>query len=276
MNAMTETTTPVLPAYRTSQRVTRLRVVRSEWTKLRSLPSAGWSLLSAAVIVVGFGVLYTLVRAARPPHGASAVASFDPASVSLAGVQLAQLALGVLGLLLITGEYATGLINATLAAVPRRVPVLYGKAIVLAAASLAVCVPATFAAFVVGQQILSPHHIGTTLGQPGTVRAVLGGALYLTAIGLLGLGLGALLRRTAGAISALFGILFALPIIAGFLPGGLSDQVSKYLPGPAGIAITSARPDPSALGPWAGFGVLCLYTAVALCLAAWLLRRRDA
>jgi hypothetical protein len=138
------------------------------------------------------------------------------------------------------------------------------------------CATATFAAFGVGQQILSPHHLGTTLGQPGTVRAVLGSALYLTAIGLLGLGLGALLRRTAGAISALFGILLAFPVIAGFLPGGLSDQVSKYLPGPAGVAITSARPDPSALGPWAGFGVLCLYAAIALGLAAWLLRRRDA
>lgn len=276
MNAITETAVPVLPPYRAGQRVTQPRVLRAEWTKLRSLPSAGWSLLATAVIIVGFGVLYTLVRAARPPHGASAVASFDPASVSLAGVQLAQLAIGVLGVLLITGEYATGLVTATLAAVPRRVPVLAGKAIVLAAATIALCLPATFAAFGVGQQILSRHHLGTTLGQPGTVRAVLGGALYLTAIGLLGLGLGALLRRTAGAISALFGILFAFPVIAGFLPGGLSDQVSKYLPGPVGVAITSARPDPSAFGPWVGFGVLCLYAAIALGLAAWLLRRRDA
>jgi ABC-2 type transport system permease protein len=276
MNAMTETAGPAVPPYCVGQRVTQLRVVRSEWTKLRSLPSAGWSLLATAVIIVGFGVLYTLVRAARPPHGAGAVASFDPTSVSLAGVQLAQLAIGVLGVLLITSGYATGLVNATLAAVPRRVPVLYGKAIVLMAASLALCVPAAFAAFAVGQQILSTHHIGTTLGQPGTVRAVLGSALYLTAIGLLGLGFGALLRRTAGAISVLFATLFALPLIASFLPGGLSDQVSKYLPGQAGIAIASVRPDPAALGPWAGFGVLCLYTAIALGLAVWLLRRRDA
>jgi ABC-type transport system involved in multi-copper enzyme maturation permease subunit len=276
MNAMTGTAAPALPPYRADQRVTQPRVVRSEWTKLRSLPSAGWSLLATAVIIVGFGVLYTLVRAARPPHGASAVAAFDPAAVSLSGVQLAQLAIGVLGVLMITGEYATGLVNATLAAVPRRVPVLCGKAIVLVAAGLAVCVPATFAAFVGGQQILSPHHLGTTLGQPGTVRAVLGSALYLTVIGLLGLGLGALARRTAGAISALFGVLFALPLLASFLPGGLSDQVSKYLPGPAGITIASVQPDPAALGPWAGFGLLCLYTAIALGLAAWLLRRRDA
>jgi hypothetical protein len=127
MNAMTETAAPVLPPYRADQRVTQLRVVRSEWIKLRSLPSAGWSLLATAVIIVGFGVLYTLVRAARPPHGAAAVAAFDPASVSLAGVQLAQLAIGVLGVLMITGEFATGLVNATLAAVPRRVPVLCGQ-----------------------------------------------------------------------------------------------------------------------------------------------------
>ena len=276
MNAMAETAAPALPPYRADQRVTQLRVARSEWTKLRSLPSAGWSLLATAVITIGFGVLYTLVRAARPPHGAAAVAAFDPASVSLGGVQLAQLAIGVLGVLMITGEYATGLVNATLAAAPRRVPVLYGKAIVLVAASLALCVPATLAAFGVGQQILSSHHLSTTLSQPGTVRAVLGSALYLTAIGLLGLGLGALTRRTAGGISALFGVLFALPLLVSFLPGGLSDQVGKYLPGQAGITISSVQPDPAALGPWAGFGLLCLYTAIALGLAAWLLRRRDA
>ena len=114
--------------------------MKSEWTKLRTQPGALWSLLSAVILVVAFGILYSLLRVARPPHGAAA-ASFDPTSVSLAGVQLAQIAAGVLGVLLITSEYATGLIRTTLAAVPRRLPALWGKAAVLAAAMVAVSVP---------------------------------------------------------------------------------------------------------------------------------------
>lgn len=275
MTPMAEPEAPVVPAYRADQRVTQMRILRSEWTKLRSLPSTAWSLLAAATLIVGFGVLYTLVRAARPPHGATAVAAWDPTAVSLAGVQLAQLAIGVLGVLLITGEYATGQVRTTFTAVPRRLPVLGGKAVVLAAATFALCLPAVFAAFLVGQSILSPHHLGTTLGQPGTARALTGSALYLAAIGLLGLGLGALLRSTAGATAALFGVLFGLPIVVGLLPGTWSDQVSRYLPGPAGIAIANVRPDPISLGPWTGFGLLCLYSAIVLGVAAWLLRRRD-
>jgi ABC-2 type transport system permease protein len=273
--SMTEPALPVLPAYRADQRVTQAGVMRSEWTKLRSLPSAFWSLLAAVALVVGIGLLYTLVRAARPPHGAAAIAGFDPTAVSLAGVQLAQVATGVLGVLLIAGEYASGQVATTFAAVPRRLSVLWGKAAVLAAATLTLCVPATFAAFLIGQPILSAHHLGTNLSQPGVARAVIGSALYLTVIGLLGLGLGALLRSAAAGIASLFGLLLALPIVVGFLPGTLSDQVTKYLPGPAGLAVTNVRPDPAALGPWTGFGVLCLYAAVALGLAAWLLRRRD-
>ena len=114
-------------------RVTQARVMKSEWTKLRTQPGALWSLLSAVILVVAFGILYSLLRVARPPRGATA-ATFDPTSVSLAGVQLAQIAAGVLGVLLITSEYATGLIRTTLAAVPRRLPTLWGKAAVVTAA----------------------------------------------------------------------------------------------------------------------------------------------
>src|SRR5215813_5390872 len=142
------------PAYPRPQKVTQTRVLRSEWTKLRTQPSALWALLSAAILVVAFGVGYSLLREARPPHGAAAIAAFDAAGISLSGVQLAQIAAGVLGVLLITGEYATGLIRTTLAAVPRRLPVLWGKAATLTAATVAVSLPAAFAAFVAGQSIL--------------------------------------------------------------------------------------------------------------------------
>ena len=260
----------------TGSRVSQARVVRSEWTKLRTLPSTVWSLLTTVGLVVGVGAVYALLRVTRPPRQPADLSAFDPTAVSLAGVQLAQFAIGVLGVLLITGEYATGTIRASFAAVPGRLPVLWGKGVVAALTTLGLCVPATFAAFLVGQSILSSQHLDVTLGDPGTARAVLGGALYLTAVGLLGLGLGALTRSTAGGVSALFGLLFAPQIIVGFLPSTWSDQLSRYLPAPAGAAITSARPDPASLGPWTGFGLFVVYTAVVLAIAAWQLRRRDA
>jgi ABC-2 type transport system permease protein len=266
-----------VPAYSQPQRVTQARVLRSEWTKLRTQPSAGWALLSAAAAIIGFGILYSLLRAARPPHGAAAASTFDPAAVSLAGVQLAQIAAGVLGVLLITSEYASGLIRASFAAVPRRLPVLWGKAALLAAATAAVCLPAAVAAFLAGQSILGRQHLAVSLSQPGVARAVLGSALYLAVAGLLGLGLGALLRNTAGGISALFGLLFAVQIAASFLPGSWSGEVGKFLPATAGQAVTTVHPDPAvSLPPWTGFGVFCLYAAAVLGFAAMRMRRGDA
>jgi ABC-2 type transport system permease protein len=265
-----------LLAYRQPQRVTQVRVFRAEWTKLRTQPSAFWTLLSAVIVVVGFGIGYSLLRVARPPHGAAAMASFDPAAISLSGVQLAQIAVGVLGVLLITSEYATGLIRTTFAAVPRRLPVLWAKAGLLAATIAAVSVPAAFAAFAGGQSILARQHLSVQLSEPGATRAVIGSALYLAVIGLLGLGLGAVIRNAAGGIAALFGLLYGLPLAAGFLPGSMAADVSKFLPANAGQAVTSVHPDPTMLQPWTGFGVLCLYAAVLLALSAARMRRGDA
>ena len=257
-------------------RVTQVRVTRSEWTKLRTQPGALWSLLSAVVLVVASGILYSLLRVARPPHGPTATA-FDPTSVSLAGVQLAQIAVGVLGVLLITSEYASGLIRTTLAAVPRRLPVLWGKAALVTAATLAASLPAVFVAFVAGQSILARAHLSVPLSDPGVVRAVAGGALYLAVAALIGLGLGGLLRSTAGGIAALFGLLFGVQLAAGFLPGSWANDVGKYVPSTAGQAVTLVHPDPaSSLPPWTGFGVFCLYAAVLLGLAALRMRRGDA
>ena len=265
------------PAYQLPQRVTQARVLRSEWTKLRTQPSVFWALLATMILIAGFGIVYSLVRETRPPHGAAAIASFDPAGVSLSGVQLAQIAVGVLGVLLITSEYATGLIRTTLAAVPRRLPTLWGKAVVLATAVLAVCVPAAVAVFLAGQAILGRQHLSVSFGEPGVARAVIGGALYLAVAALLGLALGALLRSTAGGIAALFGLLFAVPILVGFLPGSLADEIGKYLPGTAGLAVTSVHPDPAtSLAPWTGFGVFCAYAVVLLGFAAARMRRGDA
>lgn len=258
-------------------RVTQLRVIRSEWTKLRSLRSTVFSLLVAVVFIVGLAALVpSAVVSHWPPRDPAEVASFDPTMRSLAGVFLAQLAIGVLGVLLMTGEYATGSIRATFAAVPARLPVLWAKTLVFALVTLALSVPSVLGAFFLGQAILSAKQLETSFSEPGVARAVLGAALYLTVAGLLGLGLGALLRNTAAAISSLFGLLFVVPIIVRFLPSSWADPVTKYLPSSAGQAIMHVRPDPSALSPWVGLAVFCAYAALALGSAAVGLRRRDA
>jgi ABC-type transport system involved in multi-copper enzyme maturation permease subunit len=250
-----------------------MSVEHAELTKVRSVPSTGWSLLAAVAATVGFGILYAMIRVSRPPAGPG---SFDATGASLAGVQLAQIAVGVLGALVITGEYRTGSIRATFAAVPRRMRVLVAKAVVVAAVTFAVSLPAAFAAFVAGQRILAPQHLDVGLGEPGVLRAIAGSALYLSLVALLGLGLGVLLRNTAGAIGALFGLLFGAQIMAGLLPASIADHISRYLPAPAGLAVTFDGRDPSSLPPWIGFAVFALYTAVVLALGAWRLRRADA
>jgi ABC-2 type transport system permease protein len=257
------------------QRVTQLRVLRSEWTKLRSLQSTLWSMLATLLLIVGVGAGYSMIRVTRPPRPGAA-GGFDPTAVSLTGVSLAQFAIGVLGVLMITGEYTTGQIRSTLAAVPWRLPVLWGKAVAIAVIGIGLCAPAVVAAFLVGQSILAGARLDTSFAAAGTVRAVAGSALYLTVVGLLGLGLGVLLRSTAAAISALFGLLFVPQLLLGLLPETWSDASYRYLPTPAGLAITEVRHDPISLAPWAGFGLFCGYAALVLALGAWRLWRQDA
>jgi len=261
----------------TDQHVTQLRVFASELTKLRSLRSTVYSLLAAVVFIIGLAIVVSAVQAAHwPPTDPAELASFDPTEASLSGIFLAQLAIGVLGVLLMTGEYATGMVRATFAAVPTRLPVLWAKTGVFAATTLVLTIPAVLIAFFVGQAILSSQHIQASFSDPGVARAVVGAALYLTVVGILGLGLGALVRSTAGGIAALFSLLFVLPIIVHFLPTSFSTAVDKYLPSSAGRALLTVRQDPTALSPWAGFAVFCAYAAVALAAAAIALRSRDA
>jgi ABC-type transport system involved in multi-copper enzyme maturation permease subunit len=257
--------------------VTQRRVVRSEWTKLISLRSTRYALAATLLLAIGIGILACAVFESRWPHLSAADRhDFHPLSVSLAGVNFAQLALGVLGVLVITGEYSTGMIRSTLAAVPRRLPVLWGKALVFGATALAVSLPATFIVFWAGQAILSGRHINIALGDPGVFRALIGAPLFLTAMGLFGFALGAIVRSTAGGIAALAGIVFVLPPIVGLLPTSVANSIDPYLPSNAGGAIWTITPDPGTLAPWAGFGIFCAYVAVAMAIAAVLLVRRDA
>jgi ABC-2 type transport system permease protein len=266
-------------------RVTQVRVVNSEWIKFRTLRSSGYSLLATAVIVVGLGTLFSALRAHRFNQGGglnqggvrARFEVLDPTLISLRGVFLAQLAIGVLGVLVITGEYSTGMIRSSLAAVPRRVPVLVAKAGVFALVSLAVAEVSALGAFLIGQAALSSTHLQATLSTPHAARAVLGAGLYLTVVGLLAVGLGFIIRNTAGAIATLVAVLLVLPILANALPDPYSTDVGKYLPLNAGTQIlTTTHADPTMLGPWSGLGLTALYALAALIIGAVVLRRRDA
>lgn len=254
-------------------RVTHLRVALSEWTKFRSLRSTVYALLLAGVLMIGLGALLSGVAASQP-HG------FDPGntavSTSLTGTFFAQLSIGVLGVLLITGEYSTGMIRATLSAVPRRLPVLWGKLVVFAAAVFVVMGVSSLIAFEAGQAIMGSTHHQASLSTPGALRAVIGGALFLTVICVLGIGLGFLLRSTAGAIATLFGLILVLPILVEALPSPWPQDITKFLPLGAGTVLMNTVKDPTMLSPWAGFEVFCLYAVAAIAAGAAMLKRRDA
>jgi ABC-type transport system involved in multi-copper enzyme maturation permease subunit len=265
---------PILPRLPHTGRVTQLRLFLSEWTKLRSVRSTRWSLLVAVVFTVGVAALATAVMAHHFSRmSPSDRADFNPLDPTFAGVQLAQLAIGVLGVLVITGEYSTGMIRSSMTAAPKRLPVLWSKAVVYALTTLGLMVPAAFAAFFVGEAILSRHHIAIGIGHPGILRAVVGAGLYLTVIGVFGLGLGAIVRNTAGGIALFAGIMFVLPPLMNVLPANWNHAASPYLPLQAGERVLQTGS--GTLGPWQGFGILCCYAVASLAIAAVLMKRRD-
>jgi hypothetical protein len=257
--------------------VTQWRVIQSEWIKLWSLRSTRWSILVSFVAMAGLGILVSSVQMAHwNQMHADDRRSFNAIDSSLGGWHLAQLAVGVLGVLIITGEYSSGQIRSTFAAVPRRLPVLWAKVLVYGAVTLLLMLIASFIAFLVSQPILTQHHVDTTLSHPHVLRSVIGAGLYLTATGLLGLSLGALVRNTAGGIATFAGIMFVLPGISAILPNSWGNSLDPYLPLNAGSDIIGTQPDPTALSAWGGFGLFCAYAAIALAISAVLLVRRDA
>jgi ABC-2 type transport system permease protein len=252
-------------------------VARAEWTKMRSVRSTMWTLVVTVGLAVGFAALVGVSQVnSWDTVAPSERLRFDPTSLSLSGVFLAQMAIGVLGVLMITSEYATGQIRATLGATPRRLTVLAAKAVTFVVVVVTVGVVAFVGAFGIGQAIFSAKHIGVSLGDPGVLRAVVGAALYLAAVGALGLGLGTILRRTAGAIAALVGLLLVIPVVSTFLPAAWNTHLTRYLPAQAGMSVTRVVPDATSLSPWTGFAVLVGYATLALVVGAILLVRRDA
>lgn len=251
--------------------------IGSEWVKLRSVRSTVYSLFVTIAITIGFGALLSWAFVSRYDRlGVQDRVSFDATAHSLRGLFLSQLAIGVLGVLIISSEYTTGLIRPTLTAMPQRRTVLAAKTIVFGNVALVVAAVSCFPAFLIGQSILASKHINVSLGDPHVFRAVCGATAYLVFVGLLGLGLGTIVRRTAGAISALFGLVLVLPLLALALPSPWNHDVAKILPGQAGQAMFSVRPDADLLSAGVGALVCLIWLAATYILAAVIISRRDA
>jgi ABC-2 type transport system permease protein len=252
-------------------------VLRSEWTKLRSVRSAFWTLTVTVVLGIALGAVISAVAArGYTGSGASQRLTWDPTGYSQAGVAIASLAIVVLGVLCISSEYSSGMIRTSLIVVPKRGRLLAAKTVVLAVVTFVVGELTCFTAFFAGQALISGYAPTAPLADPGVARAVAGGGLYLAALAVLSIAAGTLLRHPAAAIAAMMAVLLVLPGIAQALPDSWRNLVSEFWPTEAGTQLTSVHQSAHALPPWAGFGVMCLFTAIVYAIAWTLLDRRDA
>jgi ABC-2 type transport system permease protein len=251
--------------------------LRCEWTKLRSLRSTFWALTITVVLGIGLGAAISAAAA----HGyakssASGKLSWDPTGVSTSGLAIASLAIAVLGVLCISSEYSSGMIRTSLIAVPKRGRVLAAKSLVFAVVTFVVGEFTSFVAFFVGQALISGHAPHAALGDPGVARAVVGTGLVLTALAVLSVAAGALLRHSAAAITCMVAVLFVLPGVAQALPDSWRNPVTEFWPTSAGSQLTDVYHAAHTLQPWPGFGVMCLFVAIVYAIAWALLERRDA
>jgi len=250
-------------------------VARMEWRKLRTVRSTWYIVAVFGAGVVGLAVL-VLGHENYGQLSAADRASFDPVIGSFLGLVLGQLLLGALGVLAVTTEFSSGMIRATFAVAPSRPLVLAAKAAVLGAVTLTAGEIFAFAAFFAGQATLKAPAPPATLGQPGVLRAVLMSGAYPALIALIGLGIGALVRHTAGAICVLFGVVFVLPIVFSALSPADQDTVQKFLPDTMRNSLTAVKPVANLLSPGVTLFVLFVYAMVTLAAGAWALARRDA
>jgi ABC-2 type transport system permease protein len=252
----------------------------SEFTKIRSVRSTYWTLLALLVVSLGIGAAATGGTAANWSHmSPSDQATFDPTQASVAGLfYLGQLVIVVLGALTLTAEYSTGMIRTSLTAMPRRPVVYVSKAAVFAVVALVVTFITAFVSFFLGQALLASTHDTATLSQPNVLRAVVGSALYVTLCGLFALAVGAILRHTAGTITAVIGLLFVIPILAHVLPQSWYQDLERWLPDAAGraLSVTVGPPPQHLFSAWTQFAVFAVYTAVLLVVGGVLFRKRDA
>jgi ABC-2 type transport system permease protein len=252
------------------------RVVLSEWTKLWSLRSTRWVLLVSFIAMAAPGPIIAAVQMARWAHlSLHDRATFNSIDAGVGGWHLAQLGIGVLGVLIISGEYSTGMIRSSLMAVPRRLPVLAAKVLVYAGVCFVLMLVATLISYLVTQAIVSGHHLQHGLGSPA-LRVVVGNILFLTVLGAMCVGLGCWVRNSAGGIAAFVGLIFVLSGLVDILPVSIGNAVNPYLPLNAGTGVATYHFDNSHhLSPWGGFALFCGYTLVILIGAAVTLLRRD-
>ena len=271
----------------------------SEWTKIRSVRSTLWTLVTFAVVSLGLTGLLTWLTLNALNNGRNGARSSgiltDPVSFILGtGLGLGQLAICVLGVLVITAEYSSGTIRASLLATPRRYPVLLAKGLVFAVLVIIVGEIVAFVSYFIGAALVNGHVVNerltiaghaitvhrtitVSLSQPGVLRAVFGAGLYLTVLGLFALAIGGLIRHTAGAITAVIGMVLVIFPLAQLLPDSWGAHVHAYLPTVAGQLITADKHQSGQLlSPWQGFGVFCAWTALLLAAAIFLLQERDA
>jgi ABC-type transport system involved in multi-copper enzyme maturation permease subunit len=253
------------------------QLMRAEWIKLWSLRSSKWTLLALVGLTVGLGALISAETASHFAHTSLIdKRTWDPTNNSLAGVGFGELAVAVFGVLAITAEYSSGTIRSSVAAAPRRTPLLVAKSIVYAGVALAVGEVISFASYFIGQALFSGHAPVSHIGDGGVVRAIVLTGLYLAMVCLIALGIGLALRHTAGAIASLVGLLLVLPGVFAALPSSLQNSIEKFMPEQIAASSTGAVvPEAHYFGPWTGFAVLCLYATVALAIGAWTFARRD-
>ena len=253
-------------------------LVRSEWTKIRTVRSTMWTIGMTVVLGIGIGALVTaLTRSHSASMNLGQRVGFDPTSTSLIGLLFAQFAVGILGVLVISAEYSTGTIRATLCAAPNRSRMFAAKIVVFGVFSFIVAEVTSFGAFFLGQFLLSSPATHATLSSPGALRAVFGGGLFVCLLGLIALGLGAIIRHSAGSISAFVAMLLVLPIITQALPYQLSLDIRRFMPDRIGIDVLTTRGgDFGVFSPWVGMLILAIYAVVLLAFGATLMQRRDA
>jgi ABC-2 type transport system permease protein len=280
MSALESTPRTSAPAARpaSSEGVTMGRVLAAEWTKLWTLRSTRWTLLVAFILMAALGPVASAVQMAHWAHmSPQDRATFDAINTATGGWHGAQLAIGVLGVLVISGEYSTGMIRSSLMAVPHRLPVLWAKILVYAGVTFVLMLIATLISFFASQPILTEHHVQHSLGDPGALRTVIGCALFMTVLGAMCVGFGGLLRSTAGGLATFVGLLFVLPGLLDILGTSINNSVSPYLPLNAGMTVLSHSFENSYhLSVWGGFALFCGYAVVAIGAAAVMLVRRDA
>jgi hypothetical protein len=247
------------------------QAVKAERAKLLTLRSTTWALL--ITLVGAIAVTFLATHGARPQRGEAAAQGFDPTNTALAGLALASLVVGILGILSMTGEYASGTIRSSLAAMPRRGVFFGAKVIVLAAFSLAVGLVVSFMSFFEGQAVLSGGAPTATLGDPNVLGALLGSAGFLALGALFGLGIGAIIRHSAGAIATFVGCTLLLPVLVHNVPGNPGRFMPVML---LGNSVAAVVPLNNALSGRTAFLLMALYTAATLAVAAVVVARRDA